>query len=103
MTGTYPVTTQRVRIGNIADYGTDGTLIHTDPLLLTLAWPRYLDPAFAGWLSKRLANDPWLAFEPRQIIVPVEAAAPTGPTVTAVTPTTIGSTSHRPRYTWTPA
>jgi hypothetical protein len=39
---------------------------------------------------------------PRQIYIPTEAAA-SGPTVVAVTPTTIGSTSHRPRYTWTPA
>jgi hypothetical protein len=42
-------------------------------------------------------------YTPRRIWVPVSVAAPTGPTVVAVTPTTIGSTSHRPRYTWTPA
>jgi hypothetical protein len=41
-------------------------------------------------------------FEPRSLYIPTAEAA-TGPTVLAVTPTTIGSTSHRPRYTWTPA
>jgi hypothetical protein len=54
----------------------------------------------AEWTA--LAANPWQLFEPRQIYIPTAEAA-TGPTVTALTPTTIGSTSHRPRYTWTPA
>ena len=58
----------------------------------------------ASWcLKASRPSGAWAAlFEPRSIYIPTEVAA-SGPTVTAVTPTTIGSTSHRPRYTWTPA
>jgi hypothetical protein len=52
--------------------------------------------------SATVADHPRIIYPRRRgIVVPVAAAS--GPTVVALTPTTIGSTSHRPRYTWTPA
>lgn len=64
---------------------------------LTVGFRRHLTVAE----GMALTAEPWQLFE-RRIWVPV-SAAPAGPTVQALTPTTIGSTSHRPRYTWTPA
>ena len=74
------------------------TSIFTGGIALVALFREALQPA----QIKSLADNPWQLFEPRQIYIPTAEAA-SGPTVLAVTPTTIGSTSHRPRYTWTPA
>jgi hypothetical protein len=72
--------------------------LHRGTFFVGYVWNRALTDAEIASISV----NPWRLFAPRQIIVPYYEA-PTGPTVVAVTPTTIGSTSHRPRYTWTPA
>jgi hypothetical protein len=46
-------------------------------------------------------TNPWALFRERPTQIWLGAAA-SGPTVTALTPTVIGSTTFRPRYTWTP-
>jgi hypothetical protein len=79
--------------------GTDSAGIACD-VALAVPFHRALTDSEAASIST--VRSAWSLFAPRQIIVPTAEAA-TGPTVLAVTPTTIGSTSHRPRYTWTPA
>jgi hypothetical protein len=68
-----------------------------DPIYEVQAWNRALEP---GEIPRRPA-DMWRLYRRSVPIAMPEAAS--GPTVAALTPTTIGSTSHRPRYTWTPA
>lgn len=64
---------------------------------------------FVGWMgtdighaaAAELSAAPLRLFEDRRIYVPQAAAASGAPTITALTPTTIGATTHRPRFTYT--
>lgn len=72
--GTLVSSSQKFRIGNMADYTADGTYVHNDPLLLVIAWPTLLPPQVAAAWSARLARDVGGAFAPRTIFLPQAAA-----------------------------
>lgn len=72
-TGTIFDSSQKTRIGNIADYATDGSFVCNDPIYLVIVWPRVLPKYQAQQLSADLARNLGAAFEPRRIHVPVAA------------------------------
>ncbi len=65
MSGTMFSAAQKIRVGNIADYATDNAFVHSDSLLLVLAWPRVLSTSVAQQLSILLKADPSVAIEPQ--------------------------------------
>lgn len=75
--------------GGAQGYGGNGACY------LFALWNRALDPI----LAQRASANPWFMFAPRQIIIPVAAAASVVPTITAVSAENITATSADYRVT----
>jgi hypothetical protein len=73
LTGSFHDGAQLVRIGNKADFTTDGSHACNNPLSLVIAWPRRLPPAEMAQLTLLLSREPWLALQPVTLALPKAA------------------------------